>query len=143
MKRNNLKNIEYFDLYTAKILAKLYEVFPKRICLECEDITEKHDDLDSMTYRPENEICEDTVRWLKDSGYIIYTDESLGCFDGCVLSSKGLEILKQQPKSLKSQEGYGEKLLSISKKGTKQVISQTVNALLRQGVELAIKGQVL
>ncbi len=140
MKRIRLKNIEYFDIYTAEILVKLYSEFPCRCRVSCEEITGKVNDMDTMTYYKENDICSDTVRWLFESGYLIYKEDRTLFFDGCVLSAKGLEVLKQSPKSLTPQQGYGEKLVEATGREAKETTRKLVNQLLSTGVDMMIKG---
>lgn len=138
-----MKNIEYFDLYTAEVLATLYMEFPRRCTLTCEEITKKKNSMDSMTYHKENDICGDTIRWLQESGYLIYKEDRMFVFERCVLSAKGLEVLKQSPKSLQPQEGYGEMLVDVTGREAKDATRKLVNQLLSTGMDMMVKGVIL
>ncbi|QKF64519.1 hypothetical protein [Campylobacter corcagiensis] len=115
-----MQNIELFDLYVGKVLTKLYESFP----IKCE-IYYKSDFLEV-----DENIMRGTLIWLKDSEFIKY-DAIMPNSDlvtGAILSLKGLELLKQKPKTF--QKSLGESLKVLANKGLDSAISKISNDIL-------------
>lgn len=117
-----MTNIEKFDLYVGKILALLYEEFPVRKNIR---YLSDFGDVDVRVFAS-------TIEWLIDSEFIEcrhYTiDDDL--IVGARLTLKGLELLKQKPKSLQSGKSFGESLKEYAKKGIDAGISTTANEIL-------------
>ena len=125
-----LKNIELFDLYTGKILAKLYENFPLKIEVDVCDMLKLEIDQQNMTVPKECEIFNDTMEWLKESGFIYYEEKGMYSFHRVVLSAVGLETLKATPSSIKERDGIGEKI--------RDAVIRGKNEAIRTGVRLAL-----
>jgi len=126
-----MKNIEMFDLYVGRIFAKLYEAFPLRVdvdvCVECG----KEIDQQELYIPKECEIYYDTLVWLEKSGFLHIDRENRPYgFGGVVLSAKGLELLKSTPKSVKHQDGIGEKIRDLVVQGRDEALRKSVNELL-------------
>ncbi len=131
-----MKNIDYFNEYTAKIFAKLYQEFPRRCSIEISKITGKDN-----RNKKETELCTDTLYWLREHGYIIYDDKDKildGDIVSCVLSDKGLAVLNQVPESLNAEQSYGDKLIDAVQNGALDSIKSTVSSLLSTGLKMAI-----
>lgn len=116
-----MTNIEKFDLYAGKILATLYEEFPVRKNLHY--LSDFGDDVDGR-------IFASTLEWLIDSDFIECRNQTLDddLIIGARLTLKGLELLKQKPKTL--QKSFGESLKEYAKKGIDAGITATANDIL-------------
>lgn len=132
---DKINNIQLFDCYTAKILAKLYETFPRKqnvfkdtFISDCDSDLELKEKIDF--------VC-DTLRFLKENGFITYKDylKADNCnFQDMTLTLKGLSILNSEPQSIKSRETIGDKIVETVKNGafstaaelTKQVIIKMI-----------------
>ena len=115
-----MTNIEKFDLYAGKILATLYEEFPVRKNLR---YLSDFGEVDAK-------IFASTLEWLIDSDFIECKNQTLDDYliIGARLTLKGLELLKQKPKTL--QKSFGESLKEYAKKGIDAGITTTVNDIL-------------
>lgn len=138
-----MKNIEQFDLYVGKTLAKLYENFPLKLDLDICELVGVELDRNAVDVPRECHICFDSIEWLYESGYISreYTDAPLGVYR-TVLSARGLELLKSTPKSLTPKDGIGEQIRDLVRQGKDQALRQSVNLVLSQGARMFAKGGI-
>lgn len=141
-----LKNIELFDTFTGVILKELYENFP--VCLDIkvdQMVADNNEGLENVERDRKELILSETLFWLQDSEFITFKapDGKMFTYDGhqrsnffmcCVLTAKGLEVLKKIPKRLDSskQKSIGEELIEAVKAGAKKQISDVVGAALSQ-----------
>ena len=135
-------NIELFDTYTAEIFTILYENFPVSKDIKTHEIV-KSVKTDPETSDRNLQICSSTMHWLRDSGMVsVYapskktfsTSDDVGIdylFTCVVLTAKGLEILKQTPKSVqRGGASLGEEISSAVKKGMREEASELVGLAL-------------
>lgn len=132
-----MHNIDLFNVAAGEALGELYDNFPSPITISSFTIG----DLVTEYFLPDkNEasdnvirISRDTIRWLITSGYINHASEASYQFQGCVLTSKGLEALNLMPSSL-NNISIGE-TLSRSKG---ELLVTAVKEALSAGLKLAI-----
>lgn len=131
-----MKNIEMFDIYTAKVLAKLYKNFPLKIDIDVCDMLGLIIDQENMQVPKECDILNDTIAWLQESGFIYFEGSHVYGFSRVVLSAKGLEVLKSTPSSITPRDGIGESLKDVLTQGKKESIRQVVGTILSQAVRI-------
>jgi len=140
-------NIELFDEYTGKILAELYQNFPMPIHLDNRevsghrDINEYGEVLDETGEASKNaDIALYTVEWLIEAGYVHskHGRTSQYTFATCVLSAKGLKVLKATPDSIKQKKYLGDMLVTAVKKGTADSVKEIAKLIISQGIKLAM-----
>jgi hypothetical protein len=135
-------NIERFDEITGRLLGALYENFPVPRSLLIEHfVTDGYSycaavDADSPNDKGSFFIA--CVDWLDKAGFINTNgrDPRRG-FGDCVLTAKGLEILKAVPKSLDGSQSIGEQLVEATKSGMSDQVRDLTNNLLKRGYALA------
>ena len=86
----------------------------------------------------ETEIARTTIEWLDDTGYLRAENASppFG-YRSCVLSARGLELLKATPQSLRLRETLGDKLVRLVAEGSMDLAKDAVRA----AVALAVTAQ--
>jgi hypothetical protein len=117
-----MKNIERFDAYALHIFGILYEAFPVPRRLDNLEIVKA---LELPAQESETAIVQGTIDWLRDTGFLRFTDES-DTRDKMqyryVLAPRAFEALRRDlPKSLKPKaersepKSLGEEAVSLSK----------------------------
>lgn len=135
-------NIKKFDELTGQILGVLYESFPVPRVLLLNDLIP-----DGMSFderigfdvpNDDGEFLFASIEWLAQSGYLRYKQkiQSTG-YTECVLTGKGLEVLKATPDSLSTESSLGEQLVDASKTGAKSLIGDLAGQALSIGVKFA------
>lgn len=128
-----MNNMAYFNEYTAKIFAKLYDNFPVKCELTAADFVETDE---------EWEVWESVVEWLTNEGYMNYTNSARGSFYlGCVLTSTGLQALNQVPDSLSSKDSYGVKLVKAVEAGSIDEAQKTIVEMSKKMIGTLLSGQ--
>ncbi|CDY77959.1 hypothetical protein BGLT_06765 [Caballeronia glathei] len=142
-------NIEKFDNLTARVFASLYEAFPVEKSLQPADFDigaeAAFNDADAINapLLKDVEFFASTVRWLASAGYLEFrTESNLGTFYDATLTSKGLEVLKAVPDSLKDSSGRSEKTLGeyltdSVKAGAVEAMRKGASYALSSGAALA------
>ena len=139
------RNIELFDEYTARILSRLYERFPVKCPLDVGEIT-GHTETDEFgtivapdgRASKEAEIARATIEWLADTGYLRAENASLPFgYASCVLTARGLELLKATPRSVSLKETLGDRLVRLVRDGSMDLAKDAVRA----AVALAVTAQ--
>ncbi|XCY77423.1 hypothetical protein QLG25_13970 [Pseudomonas sp. CBR-F] len=139
-------NIDEFDNAVGLILAKLYHSFPMRIIVE-PMVSEDPSALDpkfeawDKHYFHQLDIFKFTMSWLIQAGYIWSEkqdgiDELAGIFKGCVLSAKGLEVLKT-PNSLNGAS-IGTQLQDAARDGVLSSVKSLTEKALGIGAQMGI-----
>lgn len=139
-------NIDEFDNAVGLILAKLYHSFPMRIIVE-PMISEDPSALDptfegwDKRYFHQLAIFKFTMSWLIQAGYIWSEkqdgiDELAGIFKECVLSAKGLEVLKT-PDSLNGAS-IGTQLQDAARDGVLSSVKSLTEKALGIGAQMSI-----
>ena len=125
-----MDNIKTFDLYVGKILAFLYKEFP----CKCELNYKSH------FGEVNTKIMFATLIWLKDSGFIDFESTINDDFIyNAILSAKGLELLKQKPKSLENSISFGEWLSQCASSGKDELIKRSASELLHYSLGFLAK----
>jgi len=138
-------NIDDFDKTVGVILATLYQSFPIRTVIEPSIVHEPSQSDPTIEgwdnrYFHQQSIFKYTMSWLIQAGYIWYekqdgVPELSGIFKDCVLSTKGLEILKT-PDSL-SGKSIGAQLQSAAKDGVFSSVKSLTEKALGIGAKMA------
>jgi hypothetical protein len=135
-------NIKRFDELTGQILGVLYESFPvPRHLLLKELIPDgfSFDNFLGMEIPNESgEFLFACIDWLAESGYLRFKDmvQATG-YTECVLTAKGLEVLKATPDSLSTKSSLGDQLVDATKAGAKGLIGDLAGQALSIGVKFA------
>ena len=131
------RNIELFDQMVGHIFATLYEAFPIASDVDAMPIIQKiswHDDEKAHVY------FQSTYQWLISAGYV--TGKPLlssYTYTECLLTAKGLEVLKGMPKSLREDaQPLGEEISKAVKAGAADSVKGLVGQALTAGVHLAM-----
>lgn len=138
-------NIERFDQLTGRIFADLYEVFPMPRTLSDRSyssiIEQDEQAADGKQSSDPGQFFTATIIWLVTSGYITTFQASLNgryTYDGCVLTAKGLEVLKSTPSSL-GGKSFGQSLQEAAKQGSIETIKKITGEALSVGLGIVTK----
>lgn len=142
-------NIEKFDLIAGKAFSLLYESFPVPRGLVFGDFLEEEKvftyDEKMMMDVPskESDFVLQSLLWLMGSGFIQAKKSDFGLMQA-VLTVKALEVLKQMPSSIASDDAkktLGERLVDASKSGSKAALASAFNQALSIGVSALLRSQ--
>ena len=129
-----MRNIDLFNIYTAKIFNYLYDDFPIAKDIDiCKFIEIEVDPLELNTPK-ECEIFEHTMYFLKEEGFIDYKKGDFNGFLQVRLTLKGLSILKKRPKALKAN--FIESIKHWLSVGNEELIKKSVD-LIFEGISSA------
>lgn len=144
-----MKNIELFDEYVAKIFGDLYENFPIPIAVNAckisgyEDTDEYGTPVDSEGVAVKDfEVCKATIDWLIEAGYLRAKNGNQYGYSQCVLTAKGLEVLKSVPDSVVVKTSLGDKLIVALRKGATGAATEAGKTAIRIGAGLLPGGMV-
>ncbi|UVK85233.1 hypothetical protein LOY46_11315 [Pseudomonas sichuanensis] len=133
-------NIELFDVLTGRVFAELYQHFPVAEHLESwsyRDLFTGTPIQDGWLAKEDAIFFQSTVEWLGSAGYIEHGNSlNNGDVQFCVLTAKGLEVLKAFPMSLQSGPTLGDKLVDASKGGAKEVLRGVASEALSLGARM-------
>ncbi len=135
-----MSNIDLFDEYTACILAMLYSSFPIRITLDAIEICGASIDdfgvpVDASGKRCKSfEVCFATIEWLMDAGYLDTKGDNGYVYAGCVLTARGLEVLKSVPESIQRKETIGERIVALIRSGSTDIAKEAAKAAISAGI---------
>jgi hypothetical protein len=141
-----VSNLDLFNLYTARILARLYEEFPIARAIIEEDVVNPPQHRtgpipDTEEQRRKREVAHHTRVWLTDTGYLL---ERPGNTYRWVLAPKALEILNAPltallPKERDGTKTVGTKLADVTKEvateGTKKAVAEIVGQVIGAAVK--------
>lgn len=135
-------NIKKFDELTGQVLGVLYESFPVPHALLLKDLIPdgiSFDERIGFDVPNENgEFMFACIDWLAESGYLRFKNKIQATgYSECVLTAKGLEVLKATPDSLNTEPSIGEQLVDASKTGAKSLIGDLAGQALSIGVKFA------
>lgn len=126
-----MANMNAFNEATARILAKLYEGFPRRVSLKVGDLVGSPDQNKEQTYG-------DTIIFLEREGFLRYeTRVGNEHYNDVSLTAKGLAILNSVPASLQEKEPLGCRLTSVLKDGSKELIRTIVEQIIKGAMGVA------
>lgn len=138
-------NMERFDLLTGALFARLYESFPEPVTLEprpfLNQIAPEGQDHEAQRVQSFNaiEFFGYTINWLAQTGYLTHasqTQAELSIFDGCVLTAKGLEVLKALPDSVTGKT-LGSQLQDAAKNGVLDSVKSLTGKALGLGASMS------
>lgn len=137
-------NIERFDELTGEILATLYRSFPvPKNLLPAEFVnnpTEYNEAVQADVPSEETRFFIATAEWLRVAGYL-WADPQDGhghIVRNCVLTPKGLEVLKVKPSNLDDADTLGEQLVTATQQGGKDAARKAVGDVLNLGARFLI-----
>ncbi len=134
----NPSNIQRFDELTGQILGRLYESFPlPSPMLAAAFIGPDNAPMPGCPFGckfPQADFFEATMLWLLASGYLSATQDNPSCnFRRCVLTPKGLEVLRLVPESL--QAPLGAQLADAARSQAAPMLSALVVQVLSAGAQ--------
>lgn len=138
-------NMERFDLLTGAVFARLYESFPEPVTLEpypfLEQIAPEGQDHEAQRVQSFNaiEFFGYTINWLEQTGYLTHSPQmraDLSIFDGCILTAKGLEVLKALPDSITGKT-LGSQLQDAAKNGLLDSVKSLTGKALGIGASMS------
>jgi hypothetical protein len=138
-------NIERFDLVTGAVFAFLYESFPEPVILDpihyLEQIAPDGQDPDVREEQKFGaiEFFGHTIHWLARTGYLTHDTRirsDLSIFEDCVLTAKGLEVLKALPDSITGKT-LGSQLQDAAKNGLMDSVKSLTGKALGIGASMS------
>ena len=133
-------NIKQFDELTGQVLSVLYESFPVPRALLLKDLIpdgisfDEHIGFDVPNEKGDFMFA--CIDWLAESGYLRFKNKIQATgYSECVLTAKGLEVLKATPDSLSTESSLGEQLVDASKTGAKSLIGDLAGQALSMGLK--------
>ncbi|QAY92556.1 hypothetical protein [Pseudomonas sp. ACM7] len=135
-------NIKRFDELTGQILGALYESFPVPRHLLLKDLFPDGLSFDDFVGfdvpNEQGEFLFACIDWLAESGYLRFKEKvQASGYAECVLTAKGLEVLKATPDSLSTESSLGDQLVDATKTGAKGLIGDLAGQALSIGVKFA------
>ena len=137
-------NMERFDLLTGAVFADLYESFPEPVILDpCDylkQIAPEDQDIDSQRELRSQavEFFSYTIDWLAQTGYLTHSapiHKDFSIYEKCVLTAKGLEVLKALPDRL-SGKTLGSQLQEATKAGIVDSVKSLTGKALGVGASM-------
>lgn len=135
----HMSNIELFDEYTARILAQLYEAFPRKSLLDARSVC-GHESADEFGRVLDDDgkpsahfdVALATIDWLTETGYIRAESRRQWGFCGAVLTAQGLLVLKAVPDSIQPLEAVGDRMTRLVKAGSIGAAKEAAKAAMRR-----------
>lgn len=132
--------MEAFEEYAAKILAKLYENFPRKTVIDFLALSGGGEIDEYGNLPPEAELVKETAEWLAREGYI-EIESRLECgFGGARLTALGLAALNAVPKSLSGKTPLGKRIVTAVKGGAKETACTLVRVFTAEAVKMLLGG---
>jgi len=138
-------NMERFDLLTGAVFAELYESFPEPVILDpyhyLQQIAPDGQDQDVQSEQAFGaiEFFGHTIHWLARTGYLTHNTKirsDLSVFEDCVLTAKGLEVLKALPDSITGKT-LGSQLQDAAKNGLLDSVKSLTGKALGIGASMS------
>ena len=123
-----MENHQLFDCFTAQILGKLYDNFPKKVdfWMGDFDIGFCVDPKKRVPNEDDEKILEGTFHFLEENGIVCFDKENgygmdaQEVFYATGLTLKGLKLLNKTPQSIVSGPSIGETIsTTLKKRGTR------------------------
>jgi len=124
------ENIDQFNDYCAKILSHLYDKFPSPTAIQTHILVGGEIDEYELKVCPKTTFGSDTVRWLRNEGFIVAEGGNFGTYHGCYLTAKGLSALNATPESLAPGETVIAKLKKGLATGSSEVTKSAIGAFV-------------
>ena len=137
-------NMERFDLLTGAVFAELFESFPEPVLLDPYAFLSQmapdgqEEDVQREQAYTAIEFFGHTIDWLARTGYLTHslqTQRELSLFENCVLTAKGLEVLKALPDSITGKT-LGSQLQDAAKAGLLDSIKSLTGKALGVGASM-------
>lgn len=128
------KNMALFDDFAVQIMADLYAAFPQRQAVDCIKLSGAGELDEYGRASHECDICAETVRWLHEEGYVRAESLSVYGANQVTLTSKGLELLRAVPSSLRSKASVGDQLVAMLKGGARESARALLNKAMAEGL---------
>nr|VFK67713.1 MAG: hypothetical protein BECKUNK1418G_GA0071005_11596 [Candidatus Kentron sp. UNK]VFK73045.1 MAG: hypothetical protein BECKUNK1418H_GA0071006_11596 [Candidatus Kentron sp. UNK] len=77
-----------------------------------------------------------TIEWLRDAGYIDCGKKCLFGYQDCVLTARGLEMLKSVPESVQTKKPIGDRLVALLKEKSMALAMETAKTAISAGIGL-------
>lgn len=138
-------NMERFDLVTGAVFAYLYESFPEPVILDphhyLQQLAPDGQDPDAHEEQAFGaiEFFGHTIHWLAATGYLTHNTRirsDLSMFEDCVLTAKGLEVLKALPDSITGKT-LGSQLKDAAKNGLMDSVKSLTGKALGIGASMS------
>jgi hypothetical protein len=139
-----MADIHIDDFYrdVAKILIRLYAMFPRKTTLYVEDISGPDDPDEFGLHHPRFQACFSTMVWLAEHDYLLFQDTiRQEAMDQVVLSQKAFLVLTAQS-DLSLTQATGDSSLPPSIAQEVQTNVSQLRTALRQGSSILIKSSV-
>jgi len=138
-------NMERFDLLTGAVFAQLYESFPEPVLLDpynyLKQIAPEDQDIDTQRELRSGavEFFGYTIDWLAQTGYLTHSTpirRDFSIYEKCVLTAKGLEVLKALPDSITGKT-LGSQLQEAAKAGLIDSMKSLTGKALGMGASMS------
>lgn len=121
-------NKEVAGVWISYLLGELFAEFPRRQSFTALDVASQSG---VEPRRDPEEFFDDLVLWLKDNGYVRFTQSTDGAAFDVALTERGFTVLGQKPEGLDRPLGSKLKEIAtgVAREGGKAAIAQTVGTL--------------
>lgn len=121
-------NKEVAGVWISYLLGELFAEFPRRQSFNAMDVATQS----GIEPRRDSELFfDDLLLWLRDNGYVHFTQSAEGAAFNVALTERGFAVLGQKPDGL--DQPLGSKLkevaAGVAREGGKAAIAQTVGTL--------------
>lgn len=127
---NEMENQDRFNKFAAEILSTLYVSFP--VSREFNIETFQH-----LNTSENSSIFFDTIKFLKDEGFVRYDKQYYGGFAGVVLTSKGFSVLKAPPPDIfKNSTTIGDAIKNTLEIGKTELVKNSIAEIIKFSLKL-------
>ena len=126
-------DIHLTDFYndTGRILAWLYNNFPRPVSVWMIDICGPDDEDEYGLHSNRHLACYGTMLWLQEEGFLRYGDiEKQECFNHCVLTQRGFSLLSGIQAQIDGQLSPADAIRLAIKDGSSNQMEQCIRALI-------------
>ena len=121
-----MPNIDSFNEIAARVLERLFGVFPQGSRLHAEEFVDNSDKNAAANFSY-------TVRFLGTEGLLRYELESDDgeVFFEVILTSRGLAALNSMPDALTENQTFARKISAALESGSQEALKSTINELIK------------
>jgi len=129
------ERVEKFNYYVGLALNHLYANFPHGTSCNVSIFVKKENYEIEQDYEQERDFCNQTLTWLMINGFIHYNN---GFFEDVRLMHKGLEILKEVPRSIDDgkKEKWWQRLRSAIEEEAMSEVAKRAGDMLTDALRL-------
>ena len=120
-----MPNIDSFNVIAARVLDRLFEIFPQGVRLHAEEFVDQTDKNAVMNFSY-------TMRFLATEGLLRYevaSDDGEVFFE-VILTSRGLAALNSMPDALAEKTTLHQKISAALGSGSPEALTSTINELI-------------